>query len=129
MACLQLTWDGFEAAVDIIAAMVDHPQNLSGVYGGTDIGRFLAVAVAYRLGMSTLEVPSPGMLLVDGAVDNDEVLKVLAGYEESQAWVWVDATGESLYNSVMKVGPGMQVSYPWEDALSCRELFIGGLHD
>ena len=129
MAVMQLTWAGFDAAIDVIAALVDRPQDRSGVYGGTDIGRFMAVALAYRLGTTTLELPSPGMLLVDGLGYDDRLKEVEQQYEDSQTWVWIDSTPGRIYQSVMKADDKTRVCWPWEDALVCPETFVDGFHD
>ena len=128
MANLQLTWSGFETAVDVITARCD--RNCRGVYGESAVGKFLAVAVAYRLQVPVLDAPAYKMLLVEGvAVDEELHDRYLA--QSAQVWLWIDQSLNKNYNSVITVEPTAKIYMPWEDAFGpcTTEPFIRGFHD
>jgi hypothetical protein len=121
---LHLTWQGFDAAVDLIAAQCQR-QGRSGVYGMAPAGRVLAVALADRLALELLDAPAPGMLLVAGCAPAE-----VAGIADVEAWVWVDPTPEHSCNAVMRVDGAAQVVFPWQDAPTCSPTpFVPGFHD
>ena len=129
MANMQLTWYGYETAVDIIAAQCS--RNRPGVYGFSPMGKFLAVAIAYRLGVPVLEDPADGMLLVEGVVRDLDIAQKFGSFDP-EVWVWIDQTEQKAYNSVMTTDNGVEVWLPWEDPLiarPCSETFVAGFHD
>ena len=124
---LSLTWSGFDAAIDLIAAQCNH-RDRSGVYGASPAGLVMAVALSSRLGRPLLPLPTPGMLLVEGLATPCMKLPPL---EDVEVWVWVDATPGQHWNSVVKaVGQCGHVMFPWEQAPSCQPVqFVPGFHD
>ena len=127
MANLQLTWSGFETAVDLIVAQSS--RHCSGVYGESAVGKFLAVAVAYRLEVPVLDGPAFKMLVTEG-VANDEELHDRYLSHSAQVWVWIDQSINKTYNSVITVDRTANIFMPWEDAFGpCSETFISGFHD
>lgn len=126
---MHLTWSGFDAAVDVIAACCSKVHR-AGVYGRTPAGQMLALAIAERLGMEVLRDPAPGMLVVEGFVDNEALLAAFEGMADVEIWAWVDATPEHCCNSVMKVDGTTLVQFPWQDTPSCeRRSFVPGFDD
>jgi hypothetical protein len=128
---IKLTWPGFDAAIDLIAAQCIH-QNRSGVYGASPAGVVMAVALADRLGLPLLQLPTPGMLLVDGMVATCSLLpELLAQVEDVEPWFWVDATTDHRWNSVVKLqGQCEPVTFPWQNFPVCQPVpFITGFHD
>lgn len=128
---MQLTWPGFDAAIDLIAAQCTH-RDRSGVYGASPAGLVMAVALAERLGLALLLQPSPGMLLVDGVIARCSLLPELVGkLEDVEAWFWVDASLGHHWNSVIKMqGNCEPIAFPWQTAPACRPVpFITGFHD
>lgn len=129
MANMQLTWWGFESAVDIIGAQCGRGR--PGIYGASHIGQFLAVAIGYRLQMPVLKNPIDEMLVVEGVASD---MTFANSYEkfDAELWVWVDQTPQKAYNSVMTTDNGVEVWLPWEDPLiarHCSETFVAGFHD
>ena len=129
MANMQLTWWGFESAVDIIGAQCGRGR--PGIYGASHIGQFLAVAIGYRLNLPVLRNPIDGMLVVDGVAGD---MTFANKYEkfDAELWVWVDQTPQKAYNSVMTTDSGVKIYLPWEDPMvstSCSETFVSGFHD
>ena len=117
-ARLELTWAGFDAAVDLIAAQCrwrDRP----GVHAASADGEPLAAALSTRLGLNLLELAGPGMLLVD-ATPTDALQEKASAWGDVDAWVWVDTSTRGLWPSVMKAcGPAVLL-FPW------RRHFVTG---
>jgi hypothetical protein len=125
---LQLTWAGLEAAIDLIAACCDR-RDRCGVYGASPAGQVLAVALAERLGLNVLPLPTPGMLLVDGAVTT-ELQRHASRYDDADTWVWVDDSPDHTWNSVMKLQGSATLAYPWQELpATCRRAFVSGFDD
>ena len=128
---LQLTWAGFDAAVDLIAAQCN--KKLSGVYGATTTGQMLAIPLASRLDVPLLVKPKDKMLLVDGHAWNLSLAQFAYKHEDVEVWVWVDSTPMGAYNAVFRLpSPELPcVAMPWQDAIvDCfSEPFISGFHD
>ncbi len=125
---LQLTWAGFDAAVDLIAAQCVR-RDRSGVWSPSAAGLMLAVALAERLGMNVLQLPTPGMLLVD-AEASPELRRHADRAEDADVWVWVDNSAEQQWNSAMKVSGLALLLFPWQQAPSCcRRQFVQGFDD
>lgn len=128
---IQLTWNGFDAAVDLIVAQCN--KKLSGVMGATSSGQMLAIPIAGRLGVPYLTEPKDKMLLVDGHAWNLALAQFAYKYEDVEVWVWVDSTPMGAYNAVFRLpSPELPcVAMPWQDAiLDCAaEPFISGFHD
>lgn len=121
---LELTWAGFDAAVDVIAAQCrwrDRP----GVHAASPDGAVLAQALADRLGLNVLELPGPGMLLVD-VVSSAAVAEKAAAWADVEVWVWVDCSGGRWPSAVKAVGRAHLV-FPWQR--SCRRPFVSGFDD
>lgn len=128
MASLHLTWPGFEAAVDLIAAQCQR-QGRTGIYGPLGPGLMLAIALADRLELQLLEHPAPGMLLVLGCHTGTE-LQAVAALEDVEAWAWVCTAPGHGCNSVMRVDGPTRVLWPWQDALGPhRRPFVEGFDD
>lgn len=124
---IQLTWPGFDAAIDLIAAQ--SPKGRVGVYGATSAGTMLAIALADRLHLPHLEDPQRGMLLVEGWAWNDNLSMFATNYEDVEVWVWVDTT-PGVYNSVCRMDGVSYVAMPWQDsAMDCIDHFIPDFHD
>lgn len=125
---LQLTWAGFDAAVDLIAAQCVR-RDRSGVWSPSTAGLMLAVALSERLGINVLQLPTPGMLLVD-AEASPELLRYAERAEDADVWVWVDNSAEHQCNSAMKVAGPALLLFPWQQAPSCcRRQFVQGFDD
>jgi hypothetical protein len=118
---LELTWAGFDAAVDLIAAQCrwrDRP----GVHAASADGEPLAAALSTRLGLSLLELAGPGMLLVD-ATPTEALQEKASSWGDVEAWVWVDTSSRGRWPSVMKAcGPAVLL-FPW------RRQFLPGFDD
>jgi hypothetical protein len=122
---LHLTWSGLDAAVDLIAAQCRWRER-SGVWSSSAEGQVLALALADRLSLTLLALPTPGMLQVDAVINRLRP----TGLEDVEHWAWVDATPECTVNSAMKVTPGTFVMLPWQDARACcRRPFVTGFDD
>lgn len=124
---LSLTWSGFDAAIDLIAAQCTR-KDRSGVYGASPAGIVMAVALSSRLGLPLLSLPTPGMLLVEGVATP---CQKLPEEEDVEAWAWVDATSGQQWNSVVKAaGECGDIVFPWQEAFVCRPVrFVPGFHD
>lgn len=124
---LQLTWAGFEAAVDLIAAQCRW-RDRAGVHGGDAMGQLLAYSLAERLGLNTLPNAGPGTLEVHGLVRKPPASRW--AWPDVDVWAWVDATPEHEVQSVVKATVGTRVVMPWQDAdAACRRSFVPGLDD
>lgn len=126
-----LTWAGFDAAIDLIAAQCTR-RDRSGVYAISPAGMVLAVALSDRLSLSLLQDPTPGMLLVEAvATDGDRFSKIAANHDDVECWAWVDATRRHIWQSVSKLdGACAAVVMPWQEVpATCREPFLKGFHD
>jgi hypothetical protein len=120
---LSLTWAGFDAAVDLIAAQCR--RGLTGVCGMDRGGLVLAWALADRLGLEVTERPRAGGLLVYGVLEGaPRYLRVEVG----QICSWVSMT--QIGQSVMTASRGTRVLMPWQDApASCSRPFVAGFDD
>lgn len=118
---MELTWAGFDVAVDLIAAQCRR-RDRSGVHAASVDGVPLADRLAERLGLNVLELPTPGMLLVDGHV-TPELTEKAAAWADVEAWVWVDNSSAGRWPSVMKVSGGAALLFPW------RREFLPGFDD
>lgn len=127
MATLQLTWAGFDAAVDLIAAQCRW-RDRAGVHGIDAMGQLLAYSLAPRLGLNTLPQAGPGILELHGVARRVPASRW--AWPDVDAWAWVDATPEHDLQSVMKVTPGTRVLMPWQDAsAACTRPFVAGFND
>jgi len=122
---LELTWAGFDAAVDVIAAQCSW-RDRAGVHAASSDGVVLAMALADRLGLNVLELPGPGMLLVD-AVSSAALVEKAAAWSDVEAWVWVDCSSAGQWPSVMKAMGRACLVFPWQR--SCRREFVPGFDD
>ena len=128
MASLHLTWQGFEAAVDLIAAQCRR-QGRTGIYGLTPPGKVLAIALADRLELDMLERPAAGMLAVLGCYTGCELMPA-AGLADVEAWAWVGCSPSDTCNSVMRVEGRTLVLWPWQDPPTLyRRPFVPGFDD
>ncbi len=120
---LTLTWAGFDAAVDLIAAQCR--RDLTGVCGMDRGGLVLAWALADRLGLEVTERPRAGGMLVYGVLEGaPRYLRVEIG----ELWSWVSMT--CCGSSVMTASRGTRVHMPWQDApASCIRPFVTGFDD
>lgn len=123
---LQLTWAGFEAAVDLIAAQCRW-RDRAGLYGADAAGQLLAYELAERLGLNVLPQAGPGRIELHGLATKP-VASTWA-WPDVEVWVWVDATEAQQLQSVMKVTPGTTVLMPWQDDATCRRAFVPGFDD
>jgi hypothetical protein len=118
---MQLTWDGFDVAVDLIAAQCRR-RDRSGVHAASADGVWLAERLAEHLGLNVLELPTPGMLLVD-AIVTPELSQKAAAWSDVEAWVWVDTSRSCCWQSVMKAPFPAALLFPW------RREFVPGFDD
>lgn len=118
---LELTWAGFDVAVDLIAAQCRR-RDRSGVHAASADGEPLAQRLAEQLGLNVLELPTPGMLLVDAHV-TPELIEKAACWSDVEAWVWVDTSSAGRWPSVMKVMGRTALRFPW------RREFLPGFDD
>jgi len=128
---MQLSWAGFDAAIDLIAAQCIQGRR-SGVYGASPAGLVMAVALSHRLDLPLLPKPAAGMLLVDGVIASCKQLPdLIVKFYDVDAWFWVDASDTQQWNSVIKMeGACQPIAFPWQDAPTCRAVpFITGFHD
>lgn len=124
---MQLTWAGFEAAVDLIAAQCRW-RDRAGVYGVDAGGQLLAYALADRLGLNTLPQAGPGRIELHGLVTKPPASSW--AWPDVEVWAWVDATEGQAVQSVVKVTPRTTVLMPWQDAsASQRRMFVAGFDD
>ena len=124
---LQLTWAGFDAAVDLIAAQCRW-RDRAGVHGVDAAGQLLAFELAKRLGLNVLTVAGPGMLELHGIAKKPPASTW--AWPDVEVWAWVDATEQHALQSVVKVTPGTTVLMPWQDAsASQRRAFVPGFDD
>jgi hypothetical protein len=125
---IQLTWPGFDAAVDLIAAQCQSTTR-SGVYSPSEAGSVLAIALADRLSLRVLKKPEDKMLLVEAWAWNKTLAESAHAYSGVEVWVWVDTT-DGCYNSVCRLSGISCVAMPWQDAaLGCLEHFLPNFHD
>ncbi len=124
---IQLTWPGFDAAIDLIAAQCN--RKCSGVYGPTSAGTMLAIALASRLNVAHLNKGQNGMLLVEGWGWDRQIADFAERFEDVEVWVWIDTT-PNYYNAVCRMETVNCVAMPWQDAaLDCSQPFIPTFHD
>jgi hypothetical protein len=123
---LQLTWAGFEAAVDLIAAQCCW-RDRAGIYGADAAGQLLAYELSERLGLNTLPQAGPGRIEVHGVVTKP-VASTWA-WPDVEVWAWVDASEAQSVQSVMKVTAGTRVLMPWQDPGACQRKFVPGFDD
>lgn len=132
MSVVQLTWAGFDAAVDLIVAQCRR-ANVDCVHAPSSPGLMLAIPVADRLKFPISDTPQDNMLLLEGHAWNFALADYAHQYDNVEAWVWVDTTFECVYNSVIKMPCAKRpsIAMPWQDALIdyCNEPFISGFHD
>ena len=125
---VQLTWPGFDAAIDLIAAQC-RSNDRSGVFGVTSAGTMLAIALADRLNLKNLEGPENGMLLVEAWVWDQRLSNFADNYDDVEVWAWVDTTPD-FYNAVCRLEGISCLAMPWQDAaLDCLDHFIPTFHD
>lgn len=124
---LQLTWAGFEAAVDLIAAQCCC-RDRAGLHGVGPGGQLLALALAERMGMNALPIAGPGTIELYGVVRKPPASA--SAWPDVEVWAWVDASEAQSVPSVMKVTAGTAVLMPWQDAgASQRREFVAGFDD
>lgn len=122
---LQLTWAGFDAAVDVLAALC--PRGVDVVCGMDRGGMVLAWALSERLAIECSLEPVNGALLVYGVTL--AVPQVAARCADAVVWTWVDATPERRVQSVCKATAGTRVLMPWQDAMTSPRPFVPGFDD
>lgn len=124
---MQLTWAGFDAAVDLIVAQCRW-RDRAGVHGVDPAGQLLALALADRLGLNVLQQAGPGMIEVHGLAVTPPASSW--AWPDVEVWAWVDATPAQGVQSVVKVMAGTRVAMPWQDAqASQRRPFVPGFDD
>lgn len=124
---MQLTWAGFEAAVDVIAAQCRW-RDRAGVHGVDAAGQLLAYELGARLGLNVLPLAGPGMIELHGLVTKAPASSW--AWPDVEVWAWVDATDDQATQSVMKVTAGTTVLMPWQDAgATCKRPFVAGFDD
>ena len=127
MAMLQLTWAGFDAAVDLIVAQCRW-RDRAGVHGVDAAGQLLAYSLSERLGLNTLPQAGPGILELHGVARR--VPASGWAWPDVNVWAWVDATPEQTVQSVMKVTAGTIILMPWQNARShTKRPFVAGFDD
>lgn len=124
---LQLTWAGFDAAVDVIAAQCRW-RDRAGIHGADAMGQLLAYSLSERLGLNTLPNAGPGTLEVHGVARKPPTSRW--SWPDVDVWAWVDLTPEHDVQSVMKVTPRTRILMPWQDAAAaCARPFVAGFDD
>jgi hypothetical protein len=123
MGCLRLTWAGFEAAVDVLAAQC--PRDRVGVFGVDRGGQLLAWALSERLGIELMQQPGSGMLQLHGVMVSQP--RLLWG--DALVMTWLDATPGQNLVAVCRATPGTTVLMPWQDAPTSRRPFVHGFDD
>ena len=127
MAMLQLTWAGFDAAVDLIVAQCRW-RDRAGVHGVDAAGQLLAYSLSERLGLNTLPQAGPGILDLHGVARR--VPASGWAWPDLDVWAWVDATPEQTVQSVMKVTAETIILMPWQDAAAhTKRPFVVGFDD
>ena len=120
---LQLTWAGFDAAVDVLAAQC--PRDRMGVHGADRGGTLLAWALSERLGLEWMRQPGSRMLQLHGvAVSQPRLL-----WGDAVVLAWIDASPGQNLTSVCKATPGTVVLMPWQDAVASPRPFVPGFDD
>jgi len=120
---LQLTWAGFEAAVDVLAALC--PRDRLGVHGVDRGGQLLAWALSERLGIELMQRPGSGMLQLHGvAVSQPRLL-----WGDALVLTWIDCSPGQNLTAVCKATPGTTVLMPWQDAVASPRPFVPGFDD
>lgn len=128
MSSVKLTWPGFDAAVDLIAAQCQSTSRV-GIYTPSRSGTVLAIALADRLALPYLKKPEDSMLLVEAWAWNRSLAETAYTYKDAEIWVWLDTT-DGFYNSVCKMSGVSCVAMPWQDmTLGCLEHFLPTFHD
>jgi hypothetical protein len=123
VSILQLTWAGFDAAVDVIAAQC--PRDRLGVHGVDRGGQLMAWALSERLGIEMMRRPGSEMLQLHGvAVTQPRLL-----WGDALVMAWLDATPGQNLMAVCKATPGTTVLMPWQDAPTSRRQFVPGFDD
>lgn len=124
---LQLTWDGLDLAIDMIAAQC-RKSDRSGVYAQTNADKMLAIPIADRLCLELLSEPEPSMVQVHAVFTKPEALPDV---EDADHWAWVDMSPDASCNSVVKYQGAVDVVImPWQQFPgSCSQPFINGFHD
>jgi hypothetical protein len=123
---LSLTWAGFEAAVDVIAAQCTW-RDRAGVWGGDMSGQLLAHALSSRLGLQVLREPGPGALLLYGCLS--EWPAPAMTWPDADVWAWVNVSRDERVLAVVRALPGTEVLMPWQDAQTNRRPFMPGFDD
>lgn len=124
---LQLTWDGLDLAIDMIAAQC-RKTDRCGVFAKPGPDQMLAVPLADRLGLPLMQQPGDFMVMVQ-AVATDHIN--LVSVQDPECWAWVDMSPELTCNSILKYQGGVtQVIMPWQQTSGvCGQQFIQGFHD
>lgn len=80
---MQLTWAHFAELCSDLVKRVQHPENVTGVYGVPNGGIYVAIRIATLLNVPILSTPSTGCIVVDDVVDTGALLMEhhRAGYE------------------------------------------------
>lgn len=123
---LQLTWSGFEAAVDLIAAQCRW-RDRAGLYGADAAGQLLVYELSSRLGLNILPHAGPGVVEVHGLAIKPPATSW--AWPDVEVWAWVDATPEQNVQSVVKATAGTRVRMPWQDAVTSPRQFLPGFDD
>ena len=106
---LYLTWSGFTAAVDVIAAQCERREVVCGM---DRAGQVLAWALSERLDIECASRPCNGALLVWGLIERAPRTQC----SDPAIWAWVDATPRHRIQSVVKASVGTVVLMPWQHA-------------
>jgi hypothetical protein len=120
---LQLTWDGLEAAVDLLTAVL--PRDVEVACGMDRGGKLLSWALSERLDLVCMPRPVAGAVLLYGVVEQKPRMRAA----DAVVWAWVDATPEQSVQSVVKASAGTEVRMPWQDAVASPRQFLPGLDD
>ncbi len=125
-ALIRLTWDTFDAEVDMmvgrIHAHLNPHKHCPGVYGEPRGGLTLAVVLSHRLRLPFLQEPEDGMVWCDDIVDSGHTLRqIQSQYQEviPVALVWNRApfcTAPLAIGGFLKQPASAWYVFPWEDA-------------
>jgi hypoxanthine phosphoribosyltransferase len=122
MQTSKLTWQQFEAAIDILEDCIGpriSKHHLTSVYGIPRGGLILAVCLSHRLKLPLTDSVQSSTLVVDDIADTGKTL----GYYKGNITATIHYVKESLFIpsfTVYEKKRGDWIVYPWEDGKNER---------
>lgn len=125
MQALELSWDDFDDAIEVITASTIG-NTFSGVYGIPRGGLPLAVALSHHLCVPLLSEPKNDCLIIDDIRDSGATLaSVSAQYPKALKFVWATRERRATDYSAALTDIGSRwVIFPWEDRARATEDFM-----